>query len=146
MSRRSTRANETSNTKTLAEGEALNSRFDVISLIKKTYADAQEISDGNFAIPFDLGGRRAHPVFFLVEENQIWISSPFARTSSITDEDALNANRGYLCGIGKDETWFSVRHVLPFSNLDSDGLKSGLRFVLADAHEMNLELGLGDDL
>ena len=124
----------------------MNSRLDVISLIKKTYADAQEISDANFAIPFDLGGERAHPLFILLEENQIWITSPFARTGSITEEVALNANRDYLCGIGKDESWFSVRHVLPVIGLDSEALIHGVRLVLADAHEMNKELGLVDDL
>lgn len=124
----------------------MNSRLDVISLITKTYEDAQEISDGNFAIPFNLGGERAHPVFVLVEETQIWITSPFARTDGITDEEALSANRDYLCGIGKDETWFSVRHVLPFFNLDAETLKHGLLFVLADAREMNSELGLRDYL
>jgi len=128
------------------EGESLKSRLDAISLIAETYSDAKEISDGNFAIPFDLGDARAHPLFILVEDDQIWIISPFARTSSITDEKALEANRNYLSGIGKDETWFSVRHVLPIFNLDSESLIHGVRFVLGDAHEMYLELGSGNDL
>lgn len=121
-------------------------RTEAIASFKSTFPDYEELSDGSFAFRENRANGRAHPLYVLVEESQVWVSSPFARISSISDEDALRASQDYAYGIGKDGTWYSVHHVWPFYNLTPGVWLDGLRDVLEEADEIKLSLGLGDEL
>ncbi len=128
------------------KGTALATKPEAVSFIKSTFDNPQEISEGVFAIAFRTENERKHSVFISILEFEVWVYSPFALIGSISAEQAFSVTEDFYYGIGRDEMFYVVRHVIPFYNLDASQVSEGVRIILEIADRIKLTLGLSDSL
>jgi hypothetical protein len=116
---------------------------EVISYIKKNL-HADEISDSQFKLVYDMGNSRSQIVFVIVGEYGMTILSPFAKTEDVTPKQALNASQDFGLGIGLDGETYVVKTIVPLADLDESEIHTGFDLVTGIADELEQALVGGD--
>lgn len=101
--------------------------------------------DGNAAsIRFDLGEGRSQLLIVLVSEDFLVTSSPFARTSSINDSQAL-AKATSIAPIWKTDDFYMTAKSRTLGGLDPEEIESQMQMTCYAADALEQEFGLADE-
>ena len=106
---------------------------------------SEKIDDTLIKIVKSWDDGRSQLVFAEVKEEVIAVSSPFAESSAISAQQAINAN-ATIFGVGMVGDWFALRHVVPLDDVDSSEMKVAFDLLAELADELEMKLGLGDNL
>jgi len=105
----------------------------------------EKLSENLLKVVISWNDGRSQLVFATVKADVMQIASPFAKTSAITAEQALNVNNTAF-GIGIVAEWFALQHVVPLPDLDASEIDIAFNTVGELADELEKSLGLGDNL
>jgi len=119
-------------------------KAETISHIKSNYNVRED--DGSLILGFNAGEGRSQLVFIWVDDFKMEIKSAFAKTESITAEQALKATEATntAFGIGRDGSFYVVKHVVPIADLDPSEIIAGIELPMSVADDLEKELGLED--
>jgi hypothetical protein len=124
----------------------MGSRTEAISIIRSTFEDSTEISDGQFRVTAETDNNRFHEMFLRVLDGYVWVTSPFARVTSITAEDAFDTTDGYIFGIGIHDGHYVFQRVINIEAVDPISLSVIAGETIQAANQIKLSLGLSDIL
>ena len=113
----------------------------------KKYIENQfevEFDEDAAAIRFDLGQGRSQLVIVLVSEEFLVTSSPFAKTSSIDDSQAL-AKATSIAPIWKMDDYYATAKSRTLDGLDPEEITSQLALTCYTADALEKEFGLTDE-
>ena len=119
-------------------------KAETISHIKSNYKVQED--DGTLFLVFNAGESRSQGVFVFVDDFKMEIKSAFATTESISAEQAFEATEAVntAFGIGRDGSFYVVKHVVPIADLDPSEIIAGIELPMSVADDLEKELGLGD--
>lgn len=107
----------------------------------------EEIDTDHFKFIFTGDNGRSQLCFAIVGEYKIEIHSPFAPLDAITAQQAIDATDEKAFGIRKlGELWWGFANVVWIENVDPNEIHDSLAQVALAADEIEVKLGLGDNL
>jgi hypothetical protein len=106
---------------------------------------SEKIGDTLIKIIMSWDDGRSQLVFAEVKEDVMAVSSPFAESSAISAQQAINAN-GTIFGVGMAGDWFALKHVVPLTDVDASEMGVAFSTLAEHADEIEKKLGLGDNL
>ena len=119
-------------------------KSEVHAYLRKNY-NVEEIQTDLLKFTF-LDGERSQMSFVMIDDAKVQFFSPFATTSQISAEKAFEAADAIAFGVKKMFDWYCLVDVAPIENLDENELVVGVEVLAQGADEIELALGLGDDL
>lgn len=116
------------------------------AFIKSTYQ--HEVLNENFykLILTDTDSDRSQLVFVEVDEYKVIITSPFATTSQINADKALDAAADQVFGVKRFNTWYCLQNSVWIENLDANEITETVSSVAGAADTIEKTLGFGDAL
>jgi hypothetical protein len=124
----------------------MGSRAEAISIIRSTFEDSKEVSEGQFSVTAETDNNRSHEMFLRVLDDLVWVTSPFARVTSITAEEAFDTTDGYIFGIGIHGEHYVFQRVINIEAVDPISLSVVAGETVQAANQIKLSLGLSDSL
>lgn len=118
---------------------------ETISHIKSKYP-CEEINGGILKLVLVDSDGRSQLAFIHVDEYKMQVMSPFAKTSQITDSQAIDICESSSLGVGKLGDLYVVKNAVPIADLDPSEVSVGIENTMLMADGFEKELGLGDDL
>ena len=106
---------------------------------------SEKISDSLVKIVKSWDDGRSQLIFADVREEVISVLSPFAESSAISAQQAINAN-DTVFGVGMAGDWFALKHVVPLENVDASEMAVAFNLLSELADDIEKKLGLGDNL
>lgn len=102
--------------------------------------------DGNVtSFRFDLGGDRSQAIVVMVTEDLLVTSSPFAKTNSINDSQAL-AKAHAIAPVWKTDDYYMTSKSRTLDGLDPGEITSQMALTCYTADALEKEFGLADEL
>jgi hypothetical protein len=126
-------------------GSRVASQAETINFIQSNFA-CEDLGDNFLKLVFstDEAGR-SQIIWAQVKEAVMCVSSPFARTSDITADQALNVNTSVF-GVDKYADFFVLVHNVPLPDLDASEVNVAFAMLAKWADDLEKALGLGDRL
>jgi hypothetical protein len=118
---------------------------ETLSHIKSSY-QCEELDGGILKLILVDSDGRSQLAFIHVDEYKMQVMSPFAKTSQITDSQAIDICESSVLGVGKLGDLYVVKNAVPIADLDPSEVTVGIENTMLMADGFEKELGLGDDL
>ena len=119
-------------------------KSEVHAYLRKNY-NIEEINTDFLKITF-ADNNRSQMAFVIIDDFKVQFFSPFAKISQISAEKAFDALDEIAFGAKKMGDWYCLVDVAPIENIDENEILVGLELLSQSADEIELALGLGDDL
>ena len=87
---------------------------------------------------------RTQLIFVAINDLNIQISSPFAKTEDVTPKQALEANTKYSLGMQLFGELFVVKHYVELSDIDESEIRENFNLIASVADDLEKEL-VGSD-
>lgn len=102
------------------------------------------LDSGLLKMLFTGEGGRSQLIFVAINDYNVQISSPFAKTEDVTPKQALEASTKFSLGIKLFGDLFVVAHYLELGDIDESELREGFTLTASIADDLEKEL-LGTD-
>lgn len=113
----------------------------------------EQLGDSFYKLTFSLDAGRSQMIFVMglgLEDPHLAnlaFFSPFAKISQISPQTLVEIMEDHsFLGFSRIGDWYTLKHVAPMSNLDANEIEWPMKYVTVAADNLELELGLGDDL
>jgi len=126
------------------KGAFMATQKEAIQFILENFP-SEKISDTLIKIVLSWNDGRSQLVFAEVKDEVIAVASPFAESSAISAQQAINANETVF-GVGMAGDWFALKHAVPLEDVDASEMGVAFNLLAELADELEKKLGLGDNL
>jgi hypothetical protein len=120
------------------------SNSETINFIKENYQVTQS-GDALILENFETEGGRTQTLYVHMYDGLMTVTSPFAKTDSITAEQAIAAAEPEILGITRVGSFYAVIHAVPLADLDPSEVNIAFALVTNLSDGLEKGLGLGDN-